>query len=653
MEFKRVACTTCGSTLEMKEETSALTCEYCGNTFLTSNGLEFASKSEEEIGSIQKLRNNLQRSVVADDHKNILAFSKEILRLIPKDDLANYYFAYANYSFGSRRYLFDFYDHEVRISKDANKIIDHVIAYSDVRDKSLIETFIARHNPEKIEKYRDTYKQKLIDEENYSSIPRDVFISFRSTEIEIANEVLELIESDGHTCWISSRNLRPNDNENYWANIEDAITKCKLFLVVSSHEAMISRDVKKELDIATKQNKARLEYKVDNSRHTSLFKYFFDGSKWIDATEDKQSALVELKRRVYQMLSDSDTITPKKGVPQKETSDSTEFSRKLNRSKVDMLSENYTDAANTIKDALGINPESAEAWWMLFLAENEFQSNEAFSHFLGSKQTLAKMSDLFNKVAFKQYRKYAEKDESGRTKYTKLFEQYLYDDALAYINKPNLPSKSKRDYLQAYIPNHILTLWAENILRKGFSSDREIDVIIDDPSRIKELENVFTDFEDLEAHPQYKVSHIGEYKQRFFTNFEKVLKKREANLDELKQINQALTNDIESLLEKKKFQKAEQKAIELFYIDNSNMDKYMYLLLAKMKSKDTIDLYDAFYKMKKPERQKMFESVVFERLYRSDKYSHLMNDLVLHLNYKKVKKNNRINVQVRGEEDEM
>ena len=77
MQLVKVVCTTCGNNLETKEDTSAITCEYCGNTFLMSNGIDFALKTDEEIGSIKKLRNNLQRSVLADDHKNILAFTKE------------------------------------------------------------------------------------------------------------------------------------------------------------------------------------------------------------------------------------------------------------------------------------------------------------------------------------------------------------------------------------------------------------------------------------------------------------------------------------------------------------------------------------------------------------------------------------------------
>lgn len=655
MDLINSVCTSCGNNLDVSEDTTAVTCEYCGNTFLLANGIDFALKSESEIGSIGKLRNNLKRSILADDHKNILAFSKEVLRLIPRDDIANYFFAYANYSFGSRRYLFDFYDHTVQIKKDFETIINHIIEYSDVRDKSLIENFIARHNPQKLETYRDKYTQKLIDEENYSSIPRDIFISFRSTEIEIATEVLETLEKDGSSCWISSRNLRPNDNENYWMNIEDAIGKSKIFLVISSNEAMISRDVKKEIDIANKLDKKRIEFKVDSSRHTSTFKYFFDGMKWIDATENKNDALVELKRRVYSMLTDS-TTTYKSKTKDKQVandSDSSDFIRKMNRSKVELIGYNYKDAANSIKDALGINPESPDAWWLLFLAENNFVSTEAFNEYISKKQTLSKMADIYNKVSYKQYKKFAPKDYTGEIMNTRKFEKFLYDEVMRYINKPNLPSKSKRDYLHSYLPNHILTMWSDNILRKGLTTDQEVNTLLDDSSRIKELENVFDDFEDLKAHPMYHKSHIKEYSDRFLKNYEMVLKNRETNLDELKGLTNKLYFDIDSLMAKKKFAKAHEKALELFYLDNSSVDKYMYLLLTKVKAKNTVELYDALLKTRKLDRKKIMESIVFERLYRSEKYSHLIDDIILHINYKKIKKNKKISINLRGEDNEM
>ena len=432
MKLERVICTTCGNSLETTLDQSAVTCDACGNTFLVRNGIDLATKSEKEISGIKKLRNNLQRSVVADDHKNILHFSKEILRLVPKDDLANYYYAYANYTFGSRKYLFDFYSITIQITEEAEEIINHIIECGDVRDKSLIEIFISRNNPDKLETYRERYAQKLLDEENYSSIPRDIFISFRSTDIEIASKVLTTLEQDSYSCWISSRNLRPNDNDNYWNNIEDAITKCTVFIVISSHDAMISRDVKKELDIATKQKKKRLEFKIDKVAHTALFKYFFDGCNWIDANSRIDDALKELQTRVYDLVNTTE-------VQQHSTSsfnngDNDDFIRKINRANIELLGKNYEGASNTIKDALGIDPENAEAWWMLFLTEIFLPDFESFHDFIERNTTLSKLAEIYSKVSYKQYKKHSMQGKPQYPQKIKRFEEIIYQEIIKYIN---------------------------------------------------------------------------------------------------------------------------------------------------------------------------------------------------------------------------
>jgi|GEM_PF-2615260 len=653
MSLNRVVCTTCGNTLEASLEESTVKCDACGNTFLVTNGLEFAGKSEEEIGSIKKLRNNLDRAVIADDQKNILHFSKEILRLIPKDDLANYYYAYANYTFGSRKYLFDYYDQEIKnLPKAVDEIIEHIISYSDVRDKSLIETFIARNSPTALETYRQKYNQKLIDEENYSSIPRDVFISFRSSEIEDANEVLEILEKDGVSCWISSRNLRPNDNENYWTNIEDAITKSKIFLVISSHDAMISRDVKKEIDIAGKQQKQRIEYKIDKTRHTSVFKYFFDGYKWIDATENKQDALEQLKRRVYELINSSKTKEQKKNTKVK-SQETDEYRRKINRCNVELLGANFVDASNTVKDALGINPEATEAWWLLFLAENKFTSEEMFASYIDKKQTLSKLFDMYNRVSYKQYRKYMVRENEPLPQSIVRFETYIYDDMLEYINKKNLPEKSKRDFLNSYCPDHILTIWANIFLPLGFNDDETISEIIDNDKRIKELENIFEDFDNIMNHPMYDKSHLKEYRDRFYKNYERTIKRRETNLKELNAGINKLYQTINHNLEDGKYKDANKNSLELFYFDNTSFDKYYYLLLSKLRAKNSVELYDQFNKVRKKDKIVLMNSMMFERLFNSEKYHELMYDLILHSTYRKRKKAERIIVEVRGEENGM
>ncbi len=652
MELMRVVCTTCGNSLNASLDENLKKCDACGNTFLVTNGLDFAGKTKAEHSSIRKLRNNLDRAVVADDHQNILHFSKEILGSIPKDYLANYYYAYANYSFGSRKYLFDFYSKSIENHKDAcEAIINHIIEYSDVRDKSQIEMFIARNNPHKLENYRKRYEQKLVDEENYSSIPRDIFISFRSTDIEVADEVLNLLERDGNTCWISSRNLRPNDNENYWINIEDAITKCKLFLVISSQDAMISRDVKKEIDFATKQKKLRIEYKIDHSKHTSYFKYFFDGCKWIDATKDKYDALQELKKRTYDLLHSTVKTTAKQTQTDTKSGNVDNFTLKLNRAKVELVNGGYESAVSLIKDALSYDAESSDAWWMLFLAENQFSSTEHFISYITGSQTLARLFDLYNRSSYKQFKTNCTFEGRDFPVNIKKFEDELYKQIIEYINYQNLAVKAKKDFLNSYSPQHILTLWANKVFHHGFEADSEIENRIDDDLRIKQLENIFDDLEDVKNHKEYSGSHVEEYVNRFTENFAITVKRREQSLKTVKETIDGLYKESKQLLQNKKYKQAMSKALELFYYDNSNPDKYLLVLLAKIKARNTIEAYDAINKTKKKEKYQFENSIIIQQLFDSEKYHDYMEDLMFSYTYKKRKKSARINIDIRGDLD--
>jgi formylglycine-generating enzyme required for sulfatase activity len=55
------------------------------------------------------------------------------------------------------------------------------------------------------------------------------------------------------------------------------------------------------MQIAKELKLKRLEYKIDRSIHTTLFKHFFDGIKWIDAVDG--DAMEELKTRVFDLLN--------------------------------------------------------------------------------------------------------------------------------------------------------------------------------------------------------------------------------------------------------------------------------------------------------------------------------------------------------------
>lgn len=563
MELYRVACTTCGNTLDVDTEDTTKKCDACGNTFLITNGKDFASKSDKEISNIKKLRSNLSKSVVSDDHKNILHFAKEILSSIPKDYLGNYFYAYANYSFGSRRYLFDFYDQVISdLPEETETIIDHMIDYSDIRDRSLVEKFITNNDLSKLDKYKEVYRQKLIDEENYSLIPRDVFISFRSTELVIANEVLNTLEEDSNTCWISTRNLRPNDNENYWNNIEDAISKSRLFLVISSHDAMISRDVKKEIEIATKLKKRRIEYKIDKSKHTSVFKYFFDGDKWVDATEDKETALKILKKRVYEILN-SEIKKENNRRSRKQASETDEYTKKMNRSKVELLNSNYDDAADTIKDALGVSPDSSDAWWLLFLAKNSINSTEDFNKKIKQSLSLTQLISYYEQVSYRQYKRYTDFKENEYPENIEEYEKLIYADLLSYINGRTTLDGTKLDFMKSHCSNHILATWTNLIINHDFSTDNAINKWIDNEKLIKELEPLFDDFDEIKSHKDFEKSHIKEYHKRYFEKFVQGTEKRNTNLIELTKIINETYKRTDTLLADGNYKSAYKSAKEI------------------------------------------------------------------------------------------
>ncbi|MCF7925608.1 MAG: toll/interleukin-1 receptor domain-containing protein [Candidatus Izimaplasma sp.] len=649
MELTKVVCTSCGNSLQIDQNNKTQMCDACGSTFLVSHGLEFALKGTKEHKQIAKLRDNLKRAVDVDDHKNILHFTKEILRLIPKDDLANYYYAYANYKFGARRYLLDFYERvDFAIPDDLIELTSHIISYSDIRDKHLVEDFIAQNAPHKQQEYERVYNQKVIEEEHYSTIPRDVFISYRSTEQEIANQVIDTIESDGFTCWISSRNLRPNDNENYWTNIEDAITKASIFLVITSESAMVSPDVRRELDIAMKLKKARLEFKIDDTKHTSTFKYFFDGYKWIDAVNSFDEALKELRTRIYELLQDTSMKTTKQQEKIQKTQ-LDEYEKLLNRSEIELINNDFESAIDTCKDTLSLKPNASLAWWQLFLAENNFNSTEALNEFVIKKANLDKLMLLYQQSSYQQYKKYTTFTDGNYPKTIKQFEDALYEKLLYYINMAHLNADNKTSYIDAKCRSHILNAWNKLLTKYKFDTDTNLKQALESASDIDQLKTLFNDFTSIIEHPDYNRSHIQDYYTMFQEKLSKHKQQTTLTLTENQQLVEDLYEKIHIAFDHEDYEDVLNQTIKLFKYDNTHYQKYLYLLLATMKVNNTIDLYKAVQKFRKRKQCKLFESNLIQKLFEIEQTHELVVDLMMHCRHKKRKKENRITLRIGGD----
>ena len=69
---------------------------------------------------------------------------------------------------------------------------------------------------------------------------------------------------------------------------------------------MLSKDVQKELDKASELGKPLIEFNIDNSRRTTLFKHIFDGIKWVDGYTNLNKGIESLYKRVYLVLNNED-----------------------------------------------------------------------------------------------------------------------------------------------------------------------------------------------------------------------------------------------------------------------------------------------------------------------------------------------------------
>jgi hypothetical protein len=309
MQLTQARCTVCGASLKLNIEKTTVECRFCHNVVIVEQALDFEKVEADKTSDIKRLRINLEKYVGLNAVEEILKNTNLILDILPNDFIANYYFSYAKRVQGEPKFIEDFYGLNYKYTDDSLiKVIGHIINNSDLRDKTKVIDFLEVVAPYEVNRFLEIYVKRQSMEENYSNIKRDIFICFSSENINVAKEVLSNLEEEGYSCWISIRNLRPNDPSNYWKSIESAIDNSSSLLVISSEEAMISKDVQKEITYASKNKKTLIEYKIDKSPHTSLFKYTFNGITWIDGFSDKSGIKKLIERLAVDVKKRQQTI---------------------------------------------------------------------------------------------------------------------------------------------------------------------------------------------------------------------------------------------------------------------------------------------------------------------------------------------------------
>lgn len=125
---------------------------------------------------------------------------------------------------------------------------------------------------------------------------KKVFISHSSKDNKVATAVCTALESRGHSCWMSSRDIKPG--ENFQGSIVRAIREAGVMVLVFSSNANNSEEIKKEMALASQSRKMVIPVRAEDVTPSEDFTYELATRQWIDMFIDWETAIEKLSQQV-------------------------------------------------------------------------------------------------------------------------------------------------------------------------------------------------------------------------------------------------------------------------------------------------------------------------------------------------------------------
>jgi len=133
----------------------------------------------------------------------------------------------------------------------------------------------------------------------------DVFVSYSNHDKLTADAVCSTLENHGIRCWIAPRDILPGVD---WTDaIIDAISGCKVFLLILSGASNSSEQVKREVQNAVGEAKPILPLRIEEVDLSKHMKYFIGTPHWMDAlTPPMEMHLLRMSQTVRALLGSMD-----------------------------------------------------------------------------------------------------------------------------------------------------------------------------------------------------------------------------------------------------------------------------------------------------------------------------------------------------------
>ena len=246
MLYKNI-CQSCGGTVEKIGE--KYVCQYCRNEYSIEKFENYAEKIRQlfddfKLEMISNAKKNLYNAITAQyiSSEEVHECCTEVKKYLPDDFQANFFDAVVNSTPKNVAKLINQID-EKEYFDSLDLILDFLINSLTLEWVTPIAALIERGykdtNLRKYNKYSSMLESETekIDECIYlTTYPRDVFVAYSSKDIDKALELVDVLEEQGLSCFISIRNLRhgAGSRENYEIALKEAMDNCSCFVFVSS-----------------------------------------------------------------------------------------------------------------------------------------------------------------------------------------------------------------------------------------------------------------------------------------------------------------------------------------------------------------------------------------------------------------------------------
>jgi len=145
-------------------------------------------------------------------------------------------------------------------------------------------------------------------------VSHDVFISYASHDKPIADGVCATLEQNGLRCWIAPRDILPGAE---WStSIIGALEQARAFVLVLSHSANESNQIKREVERAVHHGLPIVPYRIEDVMPTDALEYFISTPHWMDAfTPPVERHAQDLADALKRLLGDGSAPTPRPAPP--------------------------------------------------------------------------------------------------------------------------------------------------------------------------------------------------------------------------------------------------------------------------------------------------------------------------------------------------